>query len=149
MDDRSGAFMVQDVQQKILVLLCGVYKVRAKGEQLAEIRERFPNADEKNCHELLEKTSRPQTDLRYTPNGVAVVVPKKATSVSVFSHKRLRDFQNETQLRVYPISRKLVEGLAESEHGLPWLSLSLVQRLALLDVVVGLYQRPPLGEEKR
>lgn len=139
MDDRSGVLMVRDVQQNILVVLCSVYQTRSKTEQLAEIRERFPNAEEKNFQDLFEKDSRPCTSLRYTPNGVAVVMPTKATSVSVFSHKRLRKFQDQTQLRVQPIPRSLIENLATSEHGLPWLRLSLTQRLGLLDFVVCLY----------
>jgi hypothetical protein len=140
MDDRSGVLMVQDAQQNIVALLCGVYQARSREDQLNEIRDRFPNADEKNCRALLEKDSRCKVQLALTPGGVPVVLSKRGARI--LTHKKLREFQVEHQCSCYPIPRTFLESLAETEHRQPWIQLTTKQKLQLLDVVAILYSFP-------
>jgi hypothetical protein len=137
-DDRSGVFIVQNVQQKIVALWAGVYQARSRHEQLEEIRERFPNADEKNCRALLEKDSRCRVHLERTPQGVPVVLSKRGARI--LSYKKLRAFQDEHQVKAFAIPRSFLESLAESEHNQPWTRLAVKQKLPLLDAVVCLYR---------
>jgi hypothetical protein len=137
LDDRSGVFIVQNVQQKIVTLWAGVYQARSREDQLSEIRDRFPNADEKNCRALLERDSRCRVHLALTPGGVPVVLSKRGARI--LTHKQLRAFQDESQCRCWPIPRSALEALSESEHGRSWVSLVTKQKLYLLDSVACLY----------
>jgi hypothetical protein len=139
LDNRSGVFIVQDVQQKVVALWAGVYQARSRADQLKEIRESFPDADEKNSRDLFERDSRCRVHVEHTPGGVPVVLSKRGSRI--LTRKKLREFQNEHQCFCYPVPRYLLESLAESEHSLPWLQLVMKQQLALLDCVAGLYRR--------
>ena len=136
-DDRSGVFIVQNVQQKIVALWAGVYQARSRHDQLEEIRERFPNADEKNCRALLERDSRCKVHLELTPGGVPVVLSNRGARI--LTHKKLWEFQTEHQCSCYPIPRSFLESLSESEHNARWMQLTTKQKLHLLDVVANLY----------
>jgi hypothetical protein len=129
-DDRSGVFIVQNVQQKIVALWAGVYQARSRAEQLKEIPT--------DCRGLLEKGSRGRVHLERTPDGIPVVLSKRGSHI--LTRKQLREFQDEHQCFCYPVPRSLLESLAESEHNQPWLQLATKQRLALLDCVVGFHR---------
>jgi hypothetical protein len=137
LDNRSGVFIVQNVQQKMVALWAGVYLARSREDQLNEIRDRFPNADKKNCRALLERDSRCKVHLALTPGGVPVVLSKRGARI--LTHRKLREFQMEHQCSCYPIPRTFLESLAETEYGQPWTQLATRQKLGLLDVVASLY----------
>jgi hypothetical protein len=136
-DDRSGVFIIQNSQQHVIALWAGVYQARSREDQLNEIRDRFPNADKKNCRALLERDSRCKVHLELTPRGVPVVLSKRGARI--LTHKKLREFQTEHQCSCFPVPRSFVESLAESEHGQSWIQLTTKQKLHLLDVVAILY----------
>jgi hypothetical protein len=140
MDNRSGVLMVQDAQQNIVALLCGVYQARSHEEQRSEIQDRYPNIDKAGCRALFEKDSRCRVHLERTPAGVPVVLSKRGARI--LTHKKLRDFETEHQCSRYPIPRTFLESLAETEHRQPWIQLTTKQKLHLLDVVAILYSFP-------
>jgi hypothetical protein len=136
LDDRSGVFIVQNSQRNVIALWAGVYQARSRHEQLEEIRERFPNADEKHCRALLERDSRCRVHVEHTPRGVPVVLSKRGARI--LTRKKLRSFMMEYQCDCYSVPRSFLESLAESEYGLFWTQLHMKQKLALLDCVAGL-----------
>jgi hypothetical protein len=138
-DSRSGVFIVTRNDQKVVALWAGVYQARSREDQLNEIRDRFPNADQKNCRALLERDSRCEVHLERTPRGVPVVLSKRGSRI--LTRKKLRSFMLEYQCDCYSVPRSFLESLAESEYGLLWTQLHTKQKLYLLDSVAGLYRR--------
>lgn len=136
-DDRSGVFIVQNAQRSVIALWAGVYQARSREDQLNELRDRFPNADEKNCRAHLERDSRCHVHLERTPRGVPVVLSKRGARI--LTNKKLREFQAEHQCSCYPVPRTFLESLSESEYGQAWTQLATKQKLGLLDVVASLY----------
>ena len=137
-DDRSGVFIVQNAQHNVIALWAGVYQARSREDQLNELRDRFPNADKKNCRALLERDSRCRVHVERTPRGVPVVLSKRGARI--LTRKKLREFQMEHQCSCFPVPRSFLESLAESEHNQPWTSLVEKQKLALLDCVVDFHR---------
>jgi hypothetical protein len=137
-DDRSGVFIVQDSRRHLIALWAGVYQARSRADQLNELRDRIPNADEKNCRALLERDSRCKVHLALTPRGVPVVLSKRGARI--LTRKKLREFQMEYQCSCYPIPRSFLESLSESEYGQAWTQLTTDKKLPLLDAIASLYR---------
>jgi hypothetical protein len=136
-DNRSGVFIIRNSQQHLITLWAGVYQARTNAEQLAEIRDRFPNADEKNCRELFEKDSRCRVHLELTPRGLPVVLSKRGARI--LTNKKLREFQDEHQCKAFAVPRSFLESLSETEYNQTWTQLTTKQKLHLLDVIASLY----------
>lgn len=132
--DRSGVFVVSKAQGQVVALLCGFFLARSRQEQLAELED--SNLWGEPADKIVERSSRCRVRLHHTPRGIPTMLSRNPR---VFPHKKLRAFQDERQVVCDSVPRSWLESLAESEHGLPWLRLSLTQRLGLLDALVDLY----------
>ena len=121
----------------IVALWVSCFQMRPRLEQLGELEEQYKDWTMQQKLTLLERPSRGRACVERTPHlGIPVVVPKQC---GVFSHKRLRKFQEDLHISLRPIPRPLVDSLARAEFDRSWLQLSTRQRLGLLDMVVYLH----------
>jgi hypothetical protein len=127
---------VSKIQGQIVALLCGFFPARPREEQIAELED--SNLWGEPVEKLLERSSSCRVRLQRTPRGIPAMLSKHPR---IFSHRKLRAFQDEHQVICRPVPRTWLESLAESEHGRAWLQLSDNEKLALLDCIVGLYRR--------
>lgn len=120
-DTRSGVFIVRD-RERIVAVWSSVWIID---------RELEPE----------QRPAKRRVQIKRTSNGVPVIFPKIQGHGTYLDHNMLHRFQVETGLRCQSVERRVLEQMAESEHGKRWVSLTLKQRLKLLDAVVCLYAR--------